>query len=87
VKREKGSGVVLIRFFPRKRLPTPFLCRHHFEGRDDELVKALAVLEERGYVREVPRERQGATGRRPKPDYAVSPAVWWNNHRNHQNAG
>jgi hypothetical protein len=43
-------------------------------GDDDAgLRRALAALEARGYLREVPRDRAGDRGRFPKPDYLVSP--------------
>jgi hypothetical protein len=44
-----------------------------FENRDDDLRKVLALLEGRGYLREVEQQRQGATGRNPKPSYLVNP--------------
>jgi hypothetical protein len=48
---------------------------NRFENRDDDLRKVLAVLEGRGYLREVEQHRQGATGRNPKPAYLVNP-LW-----------
>jgi hypothetical protein len=44
-----------------------------FGDDDGGLRRALAALESRGYLREVPRDRAGDRGRHPKPDYLVSP--------------
>jgi hypothetical protein len=59
---------------------------HRFEGREDDLRKALEDLEGRGYLREVPRDRAGPSGRKPKPDYFVHPSVWCTNDQNDQKA-
>lgn len=45
-----------------------------FEGRDEDLRKALQALESRGYLREVARQREAERGRRPESDYLVNPA-------------
>jgi hypothetical protein len=59
---------------------------HRFEGRDGDLREALEDLEGRGCLREVPRERAGPSGRKPKPDYLVNPGVRCPNDPNDQNA-
>jgi hypothetical protein len=41
----------------------------------DELRAALAVLEERSYIRQRPEERRAGPGRRPSPTYDVNP-LW-----------
>lgn len=46
-----------------------------FERRDEALRQALHALELRGYLRESARERLGARGRKPEPDYLVNACV------------
>jgi hypothetical protein len=56
-----------------------------FEGKDDDLNSALQHLEGRGYLQEVPQDRAGGTGRRPKPAYFVHPETWCQKRRKGQN--
>jgi hypothetical protein len=58
---------------------------NRFGDREEDLRQALRSLEGRGYLREAPRERQGAVGRQPKPDYIVHPETWCRNDQNDRN--
>lgn len=73
VPADEGSGKPPMAF--TWRIVRRDLARR-FEGRDEELRRALQALEARGYLREATRQREGERGRRPLPDFHVNPTVF-----------